>query len=115
MWQTENELNEAWLAAFSGQRREDISGAWRKWSFLTTLLSTLRAAVKDEDPNGMTTMNFHTDIPKIAHDALFLKGFYLDAVEDWYSMMDLISFDAFVVFLLFLFLILLSLLFSVLK
>jgi len=35
MWQTENELNEAWLEGLGGQRRFDMFGAWRDWEFLT--------------------------------------------------------------------------------
>ncbi len=63
MWQIENELNEAYLASVGGQRRFQLLGsAWRKWDFLTAVLSTCRMAVKDEDPAALVTMNFHTDV-----------------------------------------------------
>jgi len=35
LYQTENELNEAWLEGFGGQRRQDIAGAWHDFGFLT--------------------------------------------------------------------------------
>jgi hypothetical protein len=38
-------------------------------------------AIKDEQPNSQLTLNFHTDVPKMVHEALFLDGFYLDAVS----------------------------------
>lgn len=40
-------------------------------------------------------MNLHTDIPKDLHDILDLKGFYLDALQDWLPYMDFVSFDAY--------------------
>ena len=64
----------AFFAGVIGQRRFQIGGAWHDWDYMTEVLSTLRMAVKDADPNGLTTMNFHTDIPKALHDILFLKG-----------------------------------------
>src|SRR4051794_25132193 len=38
-------------------------------------------AVKDEQPSAKVTMNFHTDIPKYVHEALFLPGYYEDAIK----------------------------------
>jgi hypothetical protein len=35
LYQTENELNEAWLEGFGGQRRMDPLGAWRDFAYLT--------------------------------------------------------------------------------
>lgn len=64
----------AFFAGVIGQRRFQIGGAWHDWDYMTEVLSTLRMAVKDADPNGLTTMNFHTDVPKALHDILFLKG-----------------------------------------
>lgn len=40
MWQTENELNEAWLEGFAGQRRFAVTGAWHDWKFLTEVRRT---------------------------------------------------------------------------
>lgn len=99
LWQIENELNEAWLSGFAGQRLANLSGAWKDWDFLTTLLTTLNWAVKDEDSTLMTTMNFHTDVPKEVHTLLGLPGFYLDAIASWAtppnSLMDIVSIDAY--------------------
>lgn len=93
MYQIENELNEAFLSGFMGQRL--IAGIWGNWTFLTELLQTLRDAVKDEDPTAKVTMNFHTDIPEVIHATLHLPGFYLDAVRSWSSLLDVISIDAY--------------------
>ena len=96
MWQIENELNEAFLASVGGQRRFQLLGsAWRRWVFLTTVLETCRAAVKDADPTALVTMNFHTDVAEWVHDALALPGFYEKAVADWHSLLDVISIDAY--------------------
>lgn len=93
LFQIENELNEALLAGVYGQRL--MTKPWGNWTFLTELLATLRQAVKDEDPSLQVTMNFHTDVPKIAHTLLHLPGFYLDAVRDWAPLLDVISYDAY--------------------
>ena len=96
LWQIENELNEAWLASVAGQRRFQFFGSkWRDWSFLTTLLSTLRDAVKDEDASALVTTNFHTDVAKWVHDVLLLKGYYEEAVSSWSNMLDIVSIDAY--------------------
>jgi hypothetical protein len=96
MWQIENELNEAWLASVGGQRRFQLLGsAWRKWDFLTAVLSTCRMAVKDADPTALVTMNFQTDVAKWVHTALALPGYYEQAVESWHSLLDVISIDAY--------------------
>jgi len=100
LFQIENELNEAWLASIGGQRyftTETLftGGSWRDWDFLTRLLQTLRSAVKDEYPSAEVTQNFHTDVPSWVHDLLLLKGYYIDAISDWGSILDFISIDAY--------------------
>lgn len=93
LYQIENELNEALLSGFDGQRL--ISFVWGNWTFLTELLSVLRDAVKDEDASALVTMNFHTDVPKVVHDILGMPGFYTDAVASWSYLLDVIALDAY--------------------
>ncbi len=93
LWQIENELNEAFLSGFFGQRL--IAPVWGNWSFLTQLLSTIKQAVHDEDASAKVTMNFHTDVPKLVHELLHLQGYYLDAVADWKDLLNVISLDAY--------------------
>jgi hypothetical protein len=66
LWQTENELNQAFFTAIFGWRHPAVLGAfgsaWQDWDFLTSILETLRLAVKDADTTALTTMNFHTDV-----------------------------------------------------
>ena len=103
LWQIENELNEAFLSTFFGQRLNLLVplSPWANWTFLTTLLTTLRDAVKDEDKSGksVVTMNFHTDVPLFFHEQIaFLtsvNGFYLNAVKQWHHLLDVISIDAY--------------------
>ncbi len=54
LWQTENELNQAFFTAIFGWRHPGLFGAfgsaWMDWSYVTQILQTLRLAVKDADP-----------------------------------------------------------------
>lgn len=93
IFQIENELNEAWLAAIGGQR--PFREIWRDFGFLDELLTTLRFAVKDANADILVTTNLHTDIPQVVHDLLFLPGFYLEATARWHSLIDVWSFDAY--------------------
>eukprot|EP00762_Andalucia_godoyi_P000365 ANDGO_03119.mRNA.1 hypothetical protein AMSG_04865 len=96
LWQIENELNEAYLAGFAGQRIEKIANnVWREPKFLTTVLEVLREAVLTESPQSQVTMNFHTDISKKFHEIAFLPGFYLDALDWWAHLLDFIAIDAY--------------------
>jgi hypothetical protein len=92
-YQIENELNEAMLSSLIGQRL--MTRPWGNWTFLTELLSTLRDAVKAEQPRARVTMNFHTDVPRELHALLKLPGYYLDAVADWRNLTDVVSIDAY--------------------
>jgi hypothetical protein len=84
MWQIENELNEAWLESILGQRRFQFTkSVWRDWQFLTQLLVTLKAAVKDEEATALVTTNLHTDVAKWVHEVLFLKGYFEEAASLW--------------------------------
>lgn len=98
LWQTENELNQAFLAAVLGQRNPvgipALSSLWRRWDFLTELLFTLREAVLDADPTALTTHNFHTDIhPNINHS--FSLPSWEESVPMWRDAMDIVSFDSY--------------------
>jgi hypothetical protein len=78
-----------------GHEQKWVGNDWNDWNFLTDLLKTLRMAVLDEDPSAQTTMNFHTDVSKKFHDLSFIRGFYLDAMKDWLSLMDFVTLDAY--------------------
>jgi hypothetical protein len=93
LYQIENELNEAFLEGLAGQRT--ISFIWANWTFLTEYLGVLRAAVKDEDPHALVTMNFQTDAPESLHAMLNLPGYYVDAIANWSSLLDVISIDSY--------------------
>jgi hypothetical protein len=98
LWQTENELNQAFFTAIFGWRYPDVLGAfassWTSWTFVTRILETLRLAVKDADPTALTTMNFHTDVhPGLNH--YFDHPGWFEAVVQWRDLMDVISFDAY--------------------
>lgn len=93
LYQIENELNEAWLSGFYGQRL--VTDVWKNWTFLTELLVTLKDAVKDEDPTAKVTMNFHTDVPQMVHQILKFPGYYTDAIASWQSVLDVIALDAY--------------------
>jgi hypothetical protein len=93
LFQIENELNEAFLEGLIGQRV--LSAPWANWTFLTTLLSTLRDAVKDEEPTARVTTNLHTDVPESVHSLLELPGYFEDAARDWAPYVDVMSLDAY--------------------
>jgi hypothetical protein len=98
LWQTENELNQAFLTAVFGWRHpanfDAFGSAWLDWDYITRILETLRLAVKDADPTALTTMNFHTDVHAgINH--YFKQYGWLEAVVRWRWQMDIISFDAY--------------------
>lgn len=98
LWQMENELNQAGLTAAWGWREPGwlpgLRSSWNDWEFLTRLLATLHQAVQDADPEAVTFMNFHTDIPpRINH--LLLQPDWIEAVRDWKDLMEVIGFDAY--------------------
>lgn len=97
-WQTENELNQAFLTALWGWRSpsllEALGSAWQDFSFVSQILSTLRLAVKDADATALTTMNFHTDIS----DELMkfvLQPTWMESVVSWRMQMDFLGVDAY--------------------
>ena len=98
VWQMENELNEAALTAVWGCRQpvwlDGLSSAWADWTFLTRLLQTIYHAVKDADPEALTLMNFHTDVPAWISWLAGGHG-WLDAVREWRDYMDIIGMDAY--------------------
>ena len=96
IWQIENELNEAYLSMFSEQRfLHPVHTPWGNWTFLTTLLGTLRDAVKDEQGTGLVLQNLHSDISEHVHEELRLPGYFLDAAVQWQSLLDIVAFDAY--------------------
>lgn len=98
LWQTENELNQAFFTAIFGWRHpayfEALGSAWYDFDYLTRLLHTLRQAVKDADPTALTTMNFHSDVhPDL--NLYFRQPGWLSAIVLWRTEMDVVSFDAY--------------------
>ena len=98
LWQTENELNQAFFTAIFGWRYpalfSALGSAWQDWAFVTRILDTLRLAVKDADPTALTTMNFHTDVHG-GINAFFGHPSWLESVREWRDRMDVVSFDAY--------------------
>lgn len=98
LWQTENELNQAFFTAIFGWRHpaffEALNSAWMDFAYMTELLHTLRTAVKDADPTALTTMNFHTDVhPDL--NLFFRQPGWQSAIVLWRTEMDVVSFDAY--------------------
>jgi len=98
VWQLENELNQAGLTAAWGWREPGwvagLNSAWADWDFLTKLLETLHRAVKDADPEALTLMNFHTDVPDRISRLGHAPG-WREAVRQWKGDMEIIGFDAY--------------------
>ena len=98
LWQMENELNQAGLTAAWGWREPawlpGLRSAWNDWDFLTRLLATIHQAVKDADPEAVTFMNFHTDIPPRINHLLRQPDWTL-AVRRWKDLMEVIGFDSY--------------------
>lgn len=98
LWQTENELNQAFFTALFGWREPAyfaaLGSAWMDFDYVTRLLHTLRMAVKDADPTALTTMNFHSDVHADLNHYLRQPG-WLDTVVFWRMEMDILSFDAY--------------------
>ena len=98
LWQIENEPNQAGLTAGWGWRDPKwipgLLSAWSDWEFMTQLIQTLNQAVKDSDPESLTMVNFHTDVPaKITR--LLNQPAWLDAVREWSPYIDVIGFDSY--------------------
>jgi len=97
-WQLENELNQAFLTALWGWREpsflDALGCAWRDWTFVTQLLETLSAAVRAEDPDAWTTVNFHTDVPAEINQGFLLPS-WENAIREWVSYVDIIGLDAY--------------------
>lgn len=98
VWQLENELNQAGLTAGWGWREptwiRGLVSAWNDWGFLTRLLKTLHQAVMDADPEALTFMNFHTDVPDNISRLVGARP-WLQAVQQWKGYMEIIGFDAY--------------------
>jgi hypothetical protein len=86
-WQIENELNVAGETVIWGWRK---GVSWFNWKFLTEVLKTLNRAVKIEDPEAKTTMNFHTDVRVV-------PGIYdwKRDIKRWVEHIDIIGIDAY--------------------
>lgn len=98
LWQTENELNQAFFTAIFGWRTpayfDALGSAWMDFDYVTRILRTLRMAVKDADPTALTTMNFHSDVhPDL--NLYFRHPGWLSAIVLWRMEMDVVSFDAY--------------------
>jgi hypothetical protein len=98
LWQTENELNQAFFTAIFGWRHPALFGAfgsaWQDWPYVTRILETLRLAVRDADPTALTTMNFHTDVHPGINEYFGHPG-WLESIGEWREQMDVVSFDAY--------------------
>jgi hypothetical protein len=98
VWQLENELNQAGLTAAWGWREpgwvSGLGSAWSDWGFLTELLRTLHRAAKDADPQALTFMNFHTDVPDNISRLARAPG-WLEAVRRWKGDMEIVGFDSY--------------------
>jgi hypothetical protein len=98
LWQTENELNQAFFTAIFGWRHpaglDAFTSAWLSWGYVTRLLETLRQAVKDADPTALTTLNFHTDVHPGINAGFSLPG-WLESIELWRDQIDVVSIDAY--------------------
>lgn len=98
LWQTENELNQAFFTAVFGWRHPALfaafSSAWQDWPYVTRILETLRLAVRDADPTALTTMNFHSDVHPGINEYIGHPG-WLAAIGEWRDQMDVVSFDAY--------------------
>ena len=98
LYQIENELNQAYFTSLWGWREpqgiEDLFNAWSDWDFLTELLATLNTAVKDSNPETMTTMNFHTDVHDDLCRALNIPT-WPESITLWRDLVDIVGIDAY--------------------
>lgn len=97
-WQLENELNQAFFTALWGWRTpsflDALGSAWRSWDFVTQLLETLSRAVEVEDPEALTTVNFHTDVPEEINSGFLLPS-WQKSIRQWVDLVDVIGIDAY--------------------
>jgi hypothetical protein len=98
LWQTENELNQAFFTAIFGWRYpatlDAFQSSWVDWDYVTQILETLRLAVKDADPTALTTMNFHTDVHPGLNESFGMPG-WIQSIRLWRDQMDVVSFDSY--------------------
>lgn len=99
IWQIENELNDAYLQAVSHLRSpsniDPNRTPWGNFTYVTEVLSTIYLAVKDEDPSLWTTQNLVADVPEDVYQIAHVPIYYLDALEVWDPLMDMVSFDVY--------------------
>ena len=97
IWQIENELNDAYVEAVARLRSpsniEISKNCWGNFTYVTRILQTLYMAVKDEDPSLWTTQNVNTDNPEDVYTLFRIPEYYLNAIQAWEPILDLISFD----------------------
>jgi len=97
-WQIENELNQAMLTAAWGWRAPDwmdgFTSAWADWNFLDMLLWVLSQAVKNADPEAITVINLHSDIPD-AMCRFFGIPTWREAAAMWRDYADIVGFDSY--------------------
>lgn len=98
LWRPENELNQAMLTAIWGWRApswmDGFSSAWADWKFLDTLLWVLSRAIKYADPEAITLINLHTDIPD-AMCRFFGIPTWQEAAAMWRDYVNIVGFDAY--------------------
>ena len=97
-WQLENELNQAFLTALWGWRTpsylDAVGSAWQRWDFVTDVLETLSRAVRIEDPEALTMVNFHTDVPEALNHGFLLPS-WPESIRLWIDHIDVVGIDAY--------------------
>lgn len=58
-------------------------------------MTTIKEAIRAEDPHTPVTTNIETDVAKWAYDAVFAGGFWTEAVTKWAPMLDMLSIDSY--------------------
>jgi hypothetical protein len=117
LWQLENESNDAFILSQIGVRYNvmteanvinivecalfnmecNYGGAWNNFTFVTQVMKTLYLAVKDEDPDTLTTTNVLVDTPKFIYFDVLRKPefYYLNAIQSWDAYLDVYGFDSY--------------------
>jgi len=81
IWQIENEPNISDILITLGHRE---GNSWNDDEFMTRVLNALERAVKAEDDDALTTINFFIDVNN-----------YLEDINRWSSIVDIIGVDSY--------------------
>ena len=101
-WMVDPEMNQSALfRVFGGWK---AGRAWAEWDYVTRVLETLSAGVRDEDPGAVVCLPFNVDQPwavteSYARTALLSGGVSVldwpDAITDWLPYIDMVGVDFF--------------------